>query len=376
VRVVRHRDLKPAGIESCPYRRAAVQRGGGETATCGLIEEFLGKREDGSCVVDRGVCESCCQSFPPSANNPNPVVASLLYSRASRLAAALSPGDQADRLRSIAERAHDRLDVMYAEPLPMTPAAAQVGGVRALADLVPPPASRHGRRVRDWAVGVTTAPRIQPMLSTCLESLSRAGWENPRLFIDSAVKVPEPYDRLPCTFRDERVGAWANYYLTLTELLLRHPRADAYMVVQDDALFHDREPLRPYLETIFWPGRTSCLVSLYCSDADTAGEPGWHPSDGAVKSGPVVLAFPRELAKDFLTDREVFEHRWDADELAATSIGDVISFWAYGRGIPVWLPTPSLVQHVGDTSTIWRVARAKGKRRALRFVGDEPITEG
>jgi len=371
---VRHRDLKLAGIEGCPYRRAGVERGGVETARCELIEEFLGKRDDGSCVVDRGVCESCCQSFPPSAYNPNPVVASLLYSRASRLAASLSPGDEANRLRSVADRAHDRLDVIYAEPVPTIPAAGI--GARALAALVPPPASRHGRRVRDWAVGVTTAPRVQPVLRTCLESLTRAGWERPDLFIDAAVNIPEPYDRLPSTFRDERVGAWPNYYLTLTELLLKHPRADVYMVVQDDALFYDREPLTPYLETIFWPGRTSCLVSLYCSDADTAGEPGWHPSEGAVKSGPVALAFPRELAKAFLTDRDVFEHRWDADELAATSIGEVISFWAYRRGIPVWLPTPSLVQHVGDTSTIWRLARATGKRRALRFVGDEPITEG
>jgi len=288
---VRHRDPKPSGVDRCPYRHNVVRQGGIETANCGFIDEFLGKRGDGSGVVDRGVCESCRQSFLPSPENSNPVVSSLLYSRALRLAASLPPGAEADRLRSVAQRAHDRLDVLYAEPIPINPAAGIA--VRALAELVPPPASRHGRRVRDWAVGVTTAPRVQPVLSTCLGSLTRAGWERPHLFIDAAVNVPEPYDKFACTFRDERVGAWPNYYLALTELLLLRPRADVYMLVQDDALFYDREPLMPHLESIFWPGKTTCLVSLYCGAGDTAGEPGWHPCEGEMNGGAVALAWPR-----------------------------------------------------------------------------------
>jgi hypothetical protein len=368
---VRHRDVNRAGIEACPYRHTVGRQQGVETASCGFIEEILGERRDGSCLVERGVCESCRQSFQPSVHNPNPIVASLLYARASRLADSLAPGAEADRLRSVAKLAADRLDVMYARPLSKTPAAASAG-LRELAEIVPGPASRHGRRVRNWAIGVTTAPRIQPVLSACLESLARAGWQRPHLFIDSAVNVSEHHDQLPCTFRDERVGAWANYYLTLAELLLGHPRADAYIVVQDDALVYDGESLTSYLETVLWPGQTSCLVSLYCSGADAAADPGWHPCDGMMMSGPLALAFPREQAKAFVTDREVFEHRWSADELAATSIGDVISLWAFKRGVPIWLPTPSLVQHIGETSTIWPLARAKGKRRAQWFAGGEP----
>jgi hypothetical protein len=361
--------MNSAAVEGCRYRHTVEKRGGVETASCGFIEESLGERSDGSCVVERGVCESCRRSFLPSAQNPNPVVASVLYARASKLAASLPPGTESVRLRAVAERASLCLDVLYERPVSIEPATE--GDVRALAEILPPPASRHGRRVRNWAIGVTTAPRIQPNLSTCLESLARAGWQRPHLFIDSSVHIMAPHDRLPCTFRDERVGAWPNYYLTLAELLLGHPRADAYMVVQDDALFYDRQSLAAYLETIFWPGRSACLVSLYSSPADSGGKPGWHPCDGVMKSGPHAVAFPRELAKAFLTNRAVFEHRWDHDELAATSIGDVISEWAYQRGVPVWLPTPSLVKHVGDTSTIWPLARAKGNRQALWFAGEE-----
>ena len=209
--MVRHRHLELTGVEGCLYRHTVALRDGVETACCGFVEELIGRRGDGSSVVERGVCESCRQSFLPSAQTPNPVVASLIYARASRLASSLSPGDEADRLRSVALRAHSRLDVMYEKP-PVTKPARHVG-VRELAEQVPPPASRHGQRVRDWAVGVTTAPRIQPVLSICLESLTRAGWPRPHLFVDAAVNIPAPYDRLPCTFRGERVGAWPNYYL-------------------------------------------------------------------------------------------------------------------------------------------------------------------
>ena len=185
------------------------------------------------------------------------------------------------------------------------------------------------------------------------------------------MNLPEPYDRLPFTFRDEPVGAWPNYYLSLTELVMRQPRADAYMLVQDDTLFYDNEGLKSYIETVCWPGRKPCLMSLYCGDADTGPTPGWHQCEGPMKGGLHALVFPRELVKAFLTDRNVFEHRWNADERAATSIGGVISLWAFERDIPVWLPTPSLVQHIGDTSTIWPMARATGNRRARWFAGGD-----
>jgi hypothetical protein len=360
-------------VESCNYRHTVDQRGGVETAHCGFIEELLDKCSDGLGVVERGVCESCRRSFLPTVQNPNPVVASVLYARALKQAVALPPGAQVDRLRAVAQRASACLDVMYESPLTIEPAPA--GDVRTLAQILPPPALRHGPRVRYWAIGVTTAPRIQPVLSTCLESLARAGWQRPHLFIDSSVHVPAPHDRLPCTFRDERVGAWPNYFLTLAELLLGHPRADAYMVVQDDALFYDRQSLTAYLETVFWPGKEACLVSLYCSPLDSGGAPGWHSCNGVMRSGPHAVAFPRELAKAFVTDRAVFEHRWDRDELAATSIGDVISEWAANRGVPVWLPTPSLVKHIGDTSTIWPMIRAKGNRQAVSFASEECVPE-
>ena len=205
--------------------------------------------------------------------------------------------------------------------------------------------------------------------------MARAGWERPRLFVDAAVDIPDAFATLPCTFRDEKVGAFPNYYLALTELLLRHPRADAYLVAQDDAIFEDRESLPAYLDRVLWPGRTPCLVSLYSADPDTAPRPGWHPADGRAKSGPVAMAFPRNLAKAFVNDPVVFEHRWDRDEQTATSLGDVIVRWAHGRGCrsgPDPQPGPARGGHehpLADGSCDGTEARGAFLRRHLTPIG-------
>jgi hypothetical protein len=103
---------------------------------------------------------------------------------------------------------------------------------------------------------------------------------------------------------------------------------------------------------------------------DHAERPGWRAIIGRPASGPVALVFPAEIARSFITDKAVFEHRWDADEIAATSLGGLIFTWARCQGISIWFPTPSLVQHIGETSTLWPTARASGTRRAGQFAGE------
>ena len=219
-------------------------------------------------------------------------------------------------------------------------------------------------------MGVTTSPRIQATLEPCLDGLLRAGWDRPHLFIDGPVRVADRHASLPATYRRERVGAWPNYFLALAELLLLRPRAEAFMIVQDDALFYDSESLPKYLEHVLWPSREPCLVSLYCCVDDQAPRPGWREVSRVPVTGPVALVFPPEIAKSFLTDFAVFEHRWQPDETAATSLGDLIATWCHGQGITTWFPTPSLVRHIGDTSTIWPGARASGSRQAGKIAGD------
>lgn len=362
-----HHLLRPTTVETCPHRGPVDPDTG--MAACAILAEVFASGRDAIAEVARGACEACCRSFPPSKACWNPVVASLVYGRASAAAETASDNER-ESLQRLCRAALDRLDVVYLDPIP--PHVVGSAPLRPLVETLPPPPVRHGPAVRHWAVGVTTAPRLQPTLDACLGSVIRAGWPTPQLFVDSAVRIPREFIHLPGTFRDPRAGAWPNYYLALTELLLRHPQADACLLLQDDAVLYDREPLPEYLEKVLWPGSAPALVSLYCSPADCGDRPGWHARRDTCNTGPVATVFPRELARAFVTDATVFAHRWLSDPVASLAVDDVVARWASDQGLPVWFPTPSLVQHIGDTSTLWPGTRALGPRRASRFAGDPP----
>ena len=359
--------LKAATVETCPFRGNVGQEDGVEMGTCRLLEALIGGPDEAWWRVRRDACEACCRSFPPSPENVNPVVASLVYGVTARILDRRPAGYDLQRMRALRETAVAQSNLVRSdEEAPFVPTRTRS---RRLAQLVPPPAKRRGREVRRWAVGVTTAPRGQPTLAACLDSLLRAGWERPYLFIDSPVRVPDRFSHLPGTLRDEPIGAWPNYYLALLELLMREPHADAYMIVQDDLVFFDRENLREYLEDVLWPGRSSLLVSLYSTTVDSGPEPGWHRRVGWV-SGAHVFVFPPQIAKAFVIDRSVFEHRWMGHPVWSKCLDDLIGNWARARRVDVWFPTPSLTQHIGDASTLWPNARVVGNRRAEHFAGD------
>jgi len=414
-------------VEQCPFRDQVREEKGTEIARCRLLQEITGVEKPQWCRVGREACEACCESFPPSQAEINPVIASLLYQLTDRVIARGGivgcPAGKATALQSWAqvnlEVEHPEGDLShpperaaktccYLGPrrgfriqpsanghlqLPVFDCrhpnhrettleecdscrdwAAQPGPVPSpIEQLVPPPGKRRGPRIRRWAVGITTAPRRQPTLALCLDSMMRAGWDEataPRLFVDSAVTIPERYSDLPLTFRESRIGAWPNYYLALMELLMRDPEADAFLLVQDDAIFYDRQNLRAHLEQVLWPADPVGLVSLYCSKAYTQRKPGWHKKKGRWAWGALAFVFPRELAKRFVCDPIVLDHRWSGPKSGLVIIDFVIGAWAARHNVAIYYPCPSLVQHIGDTSTLWPHERAANIRRADRFAGE------
>lgn len=52
-------------------------------------------------------------------------------------------------------------------------------------------------------------------------------------------------------------------------------------------------------------------------------------------------------------------------------IDTVIGCWATRANLPLYVFRPSLVQHIGDTSTIWTQATNTGIRRADHFLGPD-----
>ncbi len=355
-------------VEDCPHR---LPHGSGEAvrARCGLVAQITGVRDLSLCDVRQDACLACCQSFPPTADELNPVVASLLYGLCSRIDSqggveGCEPG-KAETLSRVALHS-----ICSEEESLEPPAAARIHSPEgALDQMIPPLPRRTGSPVKRWAVGVTTAPRLAPTLGECLVSLASAGWDHPRLFVDGAVLVPPAFAGLARTDRNPQLGAWPSYYLALGELLMREPHADAYLIAQDDALFAADLDIRAYLERVLWPGKTPWIVSLFCPRPYTQERPGWYPFPGVWVWGAQAFVFSREAAQGFLADLEVVRHRWARHRNPVADIDWRVGLWARARRRPIYYPTPSLVQHIGEVSSLWKGVRVRGCRRASWFAG-------
>ncbi|HEV3025303.1 MAG TPA: hypothetical protein VGX76_22685 [Pirellulales bacterium] len=227
-----------------------------------------------------------------------------------------------------------------------------------------------GGTVRHWAVGMTTAPRKEPTIERTLASLAAAGWDTPRVFTEPGVNLTGPWERLPITRRDEPLGAWPNWFLGLAELVAREPRADAYFMVQDDVVFCRN--LRPYLEAMLWPCARVGVVSPYCPAPYVRRSTGWHEVTlGENLAGAVSYIFPNAAARLLLADARVVNHRQRGGADGLKYIDTVVGRWAAEAALPAFYHTPSLAQHIGDTSVIWPQAANDGLRRAADFAGED-----
>ena len=402
--------------ETCRWRQPRQADG---TSECRLLNTLIGPGVEADCRVDEETCRSCCQSFPSSERRLNPVVAGLLHSISNTLVdnAAYSSRPDLERLRTFAD---EFLDVEFPPEFTLTPArnkvnCAWLGGrlpsstledihecnhpqhslttpaacqsccdwarrkplsrCLSLPELIPFPGTRTGTRVRDWAVGITTCPRREPTLESCLDSVTRAGWERPRIFVDGTHRLPERYHHLEVTSRETPVGALPAWYLALAELVLQQPGADAYLMLQDDVIFFDRESTRDYLEQVLWPGERLGVLSLFYTGFDVT--PGWWRSPtNSWHCGAQALLFPPAIAHALIVDPDVM-----ASCLAATThvpIPEFLSAWVARRRFNMWFTSPSLTQHIGNTSTIWSNTGLLSGRRAPWFSGsidDEPTLE-
>jgi hypothetical protein len=152
---------------------------------------------------------------------------------------------------------------------------------------------------------------------------------------------------------------------------MREPKADAFMLVQDDVILYDREDLRSYLEGLSWPPDLG-VVSLFTSRAYSRDTPGWYEFTEKWVWGAQVFIFPLAAARSLVADEQVLAHRWNPRNDGCANIDIVVGEWALRQKMRIFIPTPSLAQHIGHTSTLWKMTRAGGNRWADRFAGDAP----
>jgi hypothetical protein len=343
-----------------------------EPATCGLLQQLTGLTDRKHCTVNRDACLACVRWYTPSEDHLNPVVASLLYTLSSKIA---QSGGMSGCSATRAIELGDFALVSIPNDFDAIPVADHVDGqyntnVTDIGRLVPRPPSRYGPRVQEWAVAVTTTPRKQATLDRCLDSLIATGWTSPRIIADGDVAISAKWNHLPMTQRTPQIGAWPSYYLTLIELMMRQPHADAYMIVQDDVVMFRHSDLRVYLESILWPDQRPGIVSLFCSRAYAQSNPGWHKLEKNLVWGGPALIFSQEAAIQVVSDLQVVRHRFQG-ERGLANIDGLIGAWAWETETPVFVSTPSLSQHIGHVSSLWRTPRAFINRSASDFAGNQ-----
>lgn len=326
--------------------------------------------------VSLEVCEACCRTFEPTVRDWNPVIASLVWSAADqRRSAPQGSEDQArwERLRTQAEASFPPV-LPEEDDLPLRPNGFTTAGdcrtVQDIARVLPFPAVRSGQVTR-WAVGVTTAPRRVSTLMPCVQSLLSVGFADIHLFIDGDVDIPEMFHDLPRSQQIPALGVRQSYYRALVKLLEAYPDADTLLLVQDDAWWPPHLPVREYLESCLWPGSQPGLVSAWCSSDDTQPSAGWFATQRPWRFGAVAFIYPREFAERFIHDPLIQQACAVPPGTRSGGLSMLIGDWAARSQIPIVFPTPSLVQHLGDVSTIYESSRAVGVRYASRFLGDE-----
>lgn len=209
----------------------------------------------------------------------------------------------------------------------------------------------------DWSVGLTTCPRQEPQLNRTLRSLAAAGFSSPVVFADEAPAEEITEEVRDVVVRPQRLGAWGNWLLSLSELLLRDPHAGRYLIVQDDVLF--ARNLRQFLDRT-WKGD---YLNLYTADRNKGGI-GYHTASRR-GLGALALAFSRKAALQITANQESYT-RITKGELGTKNIDGAVWKRMNKHKHPEIVHSPSLTNHIGHTSTLHQ----KGIRTAGSFIGE------
>ncbi len=243
---------------------------------------------------------------------------------------------------------------------------------------------------RTWAVGVTTAPRKEPTLQKCVDSLHAAGW-HPTVFAEPG----SPATNAPTIQNKIKKGCWHNW-LHAARWLLDNTDADVLLTVQDDAVFH--QDSLEFTDRVLWPREDVAFVSLYTpkhyqihhSEPDR-----WGPGVRRVSTnslwGSLALAWDREtltkvvdhhIAKKWLgvgpakqcAKAAFFQLRKQDPSMinnADTAIGKIVN----NIGRSMWFIDPSPVHHVAKFSAI-NHGDNRGRRNCIRCADPrEPLKD-
>ncbi len=214
-------------------------------------------------------------------------------------------------------------------------------------------------RLITWSYGVTTVPeRRKDLFPQTLRSLRNAGFPRPRLFVDGD-NDQLSWERefgLESICRYPKIRTHGNWILTLYELYIRQPDANLYAVFQDDLITYRN--LRQYLEALPYPDQGYCNLYTFPSNQRLAPKIdktkreriGWFQSNQFGR-GAVALLFSHAAVITLLTSPHMVDRPQNPTRGWQAVDGGIVDSFKKA-GWKEYCHNPSLVQHVGDRSTM------------------------
>lgn len=211
----------------------------------------------------------------------------------------------------------------------------------------------------NWAVGVTTVPsRRNDLLPTALNSLCDAGFSDVHLFVDGCddPSLYSQFGRLVSLRPTPALGIVGNWMLAMWELYVRNPKANRFVLFQDDILAVGN--LREFLEKSPYPKKRAFL-NLYLNRQNKAivkTQKGWHPSNQLCQ-GALGLVFDRDALHAILSSNHMVAKPLTTPPRDRKNVDGGISTSMKNAGFIEYVHNPSLLQHIGRISTVGNTER-------------------
>jgi hypothetical protein len=222
---------------------------------------------------------------------------------------------------------------------------------------------------KKWAYAITTVPkRRSDLFPKTLASLNRAGFDKPRIFVDGdndPISWEREFGLITVCRGKDNIRTHGNWILALHELFIRNPTVDLYAMFQDDFITYPN--LRSYLESCTYPDHGYWNLYTFPSNQSVckSGYEGWYLSNQNGR-GAVALVFNRETVLNLLGSQHMIERPLDPDRGHRAIDGGIVT--ALNKlDWKEYVHNPSLVQHMGDFSTMGN----KPHKKAESFRGEE-----
>ncbi len=207
-------------------------------------------------------------------------------------------------------------------------------------------------------IGITTAPRSISTVEKTVDSLIKSGVSRKEiiLFCDCGF---EPPINITKVIRPSKLGAWKNWYESL-KYLYENDGGELLYLFQDDVIFGKN--WWPYFLNSGLP-EEAAIYSIFSPAQYSAESVGWQEIVDPSLWMAQGLIIKRAAAEEILNSKIVWTLRGDRQ------IDNRLGLWLFQSGRKIFFHTPSLAEHIGETSTLWEDATIEGNRKSRDFAG-------